>query len=129
MASVDTSILTQGSFVDVKVSTSTQTATKNLKVCRIKTRSVLFIEIDRANKKNIFRKVNNGDIEYCTESVVSLKTGKLPKKWESAWDSIGSTPTRTYGRRCFSNHSKGWSSNAPQYRSTTNNNVSGFPMV
>lgn len=110
MAVADTSMLKQSSFVDVIVSVNGKTATKNLKVCRVKVRSVLFIEIDRENRKNIFRKVNNGDIQSCDETKVTLKDGKLPKKWESAWDTIGTVSPSLgvrYGRSYY-NHSKGW---------------------
>lgn len=112
MATADTSMLNQSSFVDVVVSVNGQTATKNLKVCRVKVRSLLFIEVDRENRKNIFRKVNNGDIERCEETKVVLKANKIPKKWESAWDTIGTMPAASVNnylnRPIFNNHSKGW---------------------
>ena len=127
-----------GQMVHVVVSKGGKSATKFLKVCKVKARSVLFIEVDKENRKNIFRKVKTKDITPMglieDSPAFFIKDGVLPDKWESAWDAIGSfSPSvKSYGRfaqaaKPFSNHSKGWSSNAPQYRSTTYTN--GFPMV
>ncbi len=131
----------KGLIVDVEVSMNGKTDIKQLKVCTTKAQSILFMEVDKVNRKNIFRKVKRRDIiEFRPTAICSIKIREnvLPTKWESSWDSIGQ-PTHTVqirGRglasqfsKHFSNHSKGWSSNAPQYRSTTNNSVSGFPMV
>jgi hypothetical protein len=125
----------KGLICKVSVSQNGKTATKELKVCNVKARSVLFIEVDRENRKNVFRKVSRKDIVEFTPTAIceiKIRDGVLPTKWESGWDDIGSfSPAvqKNFGRPAFSNHSKGWSSNAPQYRSTTNNPVSGFPMV
>ena len=120
---------------------------KLLKVCKVNSRSVLFIEVDKENRKNIFRKVSTKDIMNVVNDDTSgnnvnsvyMRTGVLlsQNKWESSWDSIGTATLggNTYGQKHFSNHSKGW---APQYtarlkansqfRSTTNSRA-GFPMV
>jgi hypothetical protein len=125
----------KGLIVDVEVSVNGKTDTKQLKLCTTKAQSVLFMEVDKVNRKNIFRKVRRRDIiEFRPTAICSIKLrdGVLPTKWESGWDSIGQPSpmvSASFGRRAFSNHSKGGSSNAPQYRSTTNNPVSGFPMV
>jgi hypothetical protein len=127
-----------GQMVHVAVSVGGKKGVKLLKVCKVKARSVLFIEIDKENRKNIFRKVARKDITAAgmigDSPFVYVTEGVMPEKWESAWDAIGSfSPSvKSYGRfaqaaKPFSNHSKGWSSNAPQYRSTTYTN--GFPMV
>jgi hypothetical protein len=131
----------KGLICKVHVSLNGKQSCKELKVCSVKARSIIFIEIDKANRQNIFRKVDKKDIVNFKPTAIceiTVRDGILPVKWESAWDSIGQ-PTHTVqirGRglasqfsKHFSNHSKGWSSNAPQYRSTTNNPVSGFPMV
>ena len=134
-----------GQIVEVIVSKNGKVGTKNIKVCKVKARSILFIEVDRENRKNIFWKVDKKYIESVGEKAtgepfILMTEGYLlsNNKWESPWDSIGGvTPGgNTYGQKHFSNHSKGW---APQYtarlkansqfRSTTNNPVSGFPMV
>jgi hypothetical protein len=122
----------KGLIVDVSVSMNGKTNTKQLKVCTVKVRSIIFIEVDRDNKKNIFRKVSRKDIiDFRPTAICSIKIrdGVLPVKWESAWGSQFVSKQMNNVRKVYSNHSKGWSSNAPQYRSTTNNPVSGFPMV
>ena len=130
----------KGLIVDVEVSVNGKTDVKQLKVCTTKAQSVTFMEVDKVNRMNIFRKVRRRDVmEFRPTAICSIKLrdGVLPTKWESSWDSIGqpSAYAKNFGngrpnsRPHFSNHSKGWSSNAPQYRSTTNNPVSGFPMV
>ena len=128
---------TKGLICKVHVSLNGKKSSKELKVCSVKARSVIFIEVDRANRQNIFRKVDKVDIvDFKPTAIcqITVKDGILPVKWESAWDAIGSpSPSvQSYGRfataaKPFSNHSKGWSANAPQYRSTTYTN--GFPMV
>ena len=93
-----------GQMVHVCVSQSGKTATKLLKVCKVKSRSVLFIEVDRENRKNIFRKVNLKDITsqgtIGDSPYIYVKEGVLPDKWESAWDAIGgfSNSVQSYGR-------------------------------
>ena len=124
-----------GQMVHVVVSKDGKKGTKILKVCKVKARSVLFIEVDKENRKNIFRKVAKKDItpigligEY---QCFSIKDGVLPEKWESEWDSIGNFSRMAAGsfayttRPIYSNHSKGW---APKLPSTTNSSA-GFPMV
>ena len=124
-----------GQMVHVVVSKDGKKGTKILKVCKVKARSVLFIEVDKENRKNIFRKVAKKDItpigligEF---QCLSIKDGVLPEKWESEWDSIGNFSRMAAGsfaytnRPIYSNHSKGW---APKLPSTTNSSA-GFPMV
>jgi hypothetical protein len=129
-----------GQMVHVVVSKDGKSGTKILKVCKVKARSVLFIEVDRENRKNIFRKVSKKDINPMgmigDSHCFYVKDGVLPEKWESNWDGMGtfSPSVQSYGRfaqaaKPFSNHSKGWSSNAPQYQRPTTNSSAGFPMV
>jgi hypothetical protein len=125
----------KGLIVNVHVSLNGKTGTKQLKVCMVKTRSITFIEVDRENRQNIFRKVDRKDIvEFRPTAIceITVRDGILPVKWESSWDSIGqpSNSVQSYGRfaqaaKPFSNHSKGW---APKLPSTTNS-AAGFPMV
>ena len=109
-----------GKIVDVIVSKNGKVGTKSLKVCKANSRSVLFIEVDKENRKNIFRKVKTKDIS--SQGVandipyVYIKDGVLPDKWESAWDAIATTPTPSYARPHYSNHSKGWASNSAHFR-------------
>jgi hypothetical protein len=115
-----------GQMVHVVVSKDGKKGTKFLKVCKVKARSVLFIEVDKENRKNIFRKVAKKDINpmgiigdsqsfYITEGV-------LPEKWESEWDAIGNISRMAAGsfaytpRPIYSNHSKGWASNGAHFR-------------
>ncbi len=126
-----------GQIVDVVVSKNGKIGKKPLKVCKVKARSVLFIEVDKENRKNIFRKFNKKNIEKVGEKTsggmfVLIEDGILPDKWESAWDAIGnSSPSvQKYGR-FYSNHSKGWASKLTSHfpvKNTTNSSV-GFPMV
>ncbi len=121
----------KGLICKVHVSLNGKSGAKELKVCSVKTRSVLFIEVDRENRKNIFRKVNRKDIvEFRPTAIceIKVKDGVLPTKWESDWDSIGQLSPMSFNNRIkphFSNHSKGW---APTLPSTTNSSA-GFPMV
>jgi hypothetical protein len=137
-----------GQMVNVCVSKGGKTATKLLKVCKVKARSVLFIEVDKENRKNTFRKVKIKDIT--SQGVANdipymyIKDGVLPDKWESAWDAIGNfSPSvqQNYGRY-YSNRSKGWAPviRAPKGASmdalavsvstrSTTNSAAGFPMV
>jgi hypothetical protein len=111
----------KGLLVNVNVSKDGKMGTKLLKVCTVKARSITFMEVDRENRKNVFRKVNRKDIvEFKPTDIceVTVRDGVLPEKWESSWDGIGSfspMTVKSFGNRNFSNHSKGWSSNAPQY--------------
>ena len=125
----------KGLIVDVEVSVNGKADTKQLKLCTVKAQSILFMEVDKVNRKNIFRKVKRRDIiEFRPTAICSIKIREnvLPTKWESAWDSIGQPTQQIRGRglasqytKHFSNHSKGW---APKLPSTTNS-VAGFPMV
>jgi len=123
----------KGLFVKVHVSLNGKQSCKELKVCSVKARSVIFIEIDKANRQNIFRKVDKADIvEFRPTAIceITVKDGILPVRWESSWDSIGQPTTPFphkpgYGRVTFSKHSQGW---APKLPSTTNS-AAGFPMV
>ena len=137
----------------VHVSLNGKTGTKELKVCSVKARSITFIEVDKVNRQNIFRKVDRADIVGFSPTAIceiTVRDGILPVKWESAWDSIGqpSSNVKSYGRfaqaaKPFSNHSKGWApvikapmgssidalaANPPWKKSTTNS-AAGFPMV
>ena len=135
-----------GQMVNVCVSKGGKTATKLLKVCKVKARSVLFIEVDKENRKNIFRKVKTKDItsQGVANDIpyVYIKDGVLPDKWESSWDVIGTNPTPSYARPHYSNHSKGWSATIRPARGSsmdalavsvstrsTTNSAAGFPMV
>lgn len=136
----------KGLICKLHVSLNGKKGTKELKVCMVKARSITFIEVDKVNRQNIFRKVDRKDIVGFSPTAIceiTVRDGILPVKWESAWDSIGqsSNSVQSYGRfataarglasqrsKHFSNHSKGWSANAPQYHSTTNS-AAGFPMV
>jgi len=135
-----------GQMINVCVSKGGKTATKLLKVCKVKARSVLFIEVDKENRKNTFRKVKIKDIT--SQGVANdipymyIKDGVLPDKWESSWDAIGTNPTPSYARPYYSNHSKGWSATIRPARGSsmdalavsvstrsTTNPAAGFPMV
>ena len=143
---------TKGLICKVHVSLNGKTDVKELKVCTVKARTISFIEVDRVNRKNIFRKVNRKDIVNFKPTAiceVTLRDGVLPDKWESAWDSIGQPSQNVYGRglasqrsKHFSNHSKGWAPviKAPMGASmdalavsvsnrSTTNSAAGFPMV
>ena len=125
----------KGSIVTVEVNIKGKRSAKSgLKVTNLNNKTITVMEVDKANKKNIFRKFLLTDIVELGSSaehqiVLKSREGVLPRKEESGWDSIGHGGYQRRGWRAYSNHSKGWSSNAPQYRSTTNNPVSGFPMV
>ena len=113
-----------GQMVNVVVTMENGNSGKKLlKVCKANSRSVLFIEVDKPNRKNIFRKVSrknimnvvNDDTSGNNVNSVYMKKG-VPlsqNKWESSWDAIGN---------------KTISGNTYGYRSTTNS-VAGFPMV
>jgi hypothetical protein len=141
-----------GRMIHVVVSKNGKTATKLLKLCKVKARSVLFIEVDKENRKNIFRKIDKKDItnyENVYEGLyLYVKNDVLPDKWESDWDNIGNFSRMAAGsfgytpRPNYNNHSKGWAPTirAPKgasmdalavsvaTRSTTNSSA-GFPMV
>jgi hypothetical protein len=127
----------KGLIVNVNVSKDGKTASKQLKVCSVKVRSVLFIEVDRENRKNIFRKVNRKDIvEFRPTAIceVTIRDGVLPDKWESSWDSIGSfsPAVRSYGRFATAANGKPYTNNGHgsyNFFPTTTNSAAGFPMV
>ena len=124
----------KGLFVKVHVSKNGKKSQKELKVCTVKARSITFIEVDRENRKNVFRKIACKDIvEFRPTAIceVTIRDGVLPDRWESSWDSIGQPSPMVVNsfawtpRPTYSNHSKGW---APKLPSTTNS-AAGFPMV
>jgi hypothetical protein len=119
-----------GQIVEVIVSKNGKVASKNLKVCKVNSRSVLFIEVDKINRKNTFRKFKVKNVEKVGTKTdggtfVLIEDAIMPDKWESSWDSIGSNPTPSYARPFYSRRSQGW---APKLPSTTNS-AAGFPMV
>ncbi len=123
-----------GQMVHVVVTKDGKKGTKILKVCKVKARSVLFIEVDRENRKNIFRKVAKKDITPIgligDFQCFSIKEGVLPEKWESYWDSMGSySPSvQSYGR--FANAARPSLTNYSSYmKPSTTNSTAGFPMV
>jgi hypothetical protein len=144
---------TKGLVCKVHVSLNGKTGTKELKVCMVKARSITFIEVDRENRQNIFRKVDRKDIVNFKPTAIceiTVRDGILPVKWESAWDSIGQPTQQIRGRglasqfsKHFSNHSKGWAPTIkapmgssidalaanPSWKNSTTNSAAGFPMV
>ena len=138
----------KGLIVKVHVSVNGKTDVKELKVCTVKARTISFIEVDRVNRKNIFRKVKRTDIvDFSPTAIceVTIRDGVLPDRWESSWDSIGQLSPMSFNNRIkpqFSNHSKGWAPviKAPKGAShdalavsvsnrSTTNSAAGFPMV
>ena len=123
-----------GQMVNVVVTLENGKSDKKLlKVCKANTRSVLFIEVDKPNRKNIFRKVFTKDIMNVVNDDTSgnninsvyMRTGVLLSqwKWESSWDSIGSTPTKSQSSpytKVVRNQWGSWN---------TTNSRAGFPMV
>jgi hypothetical protein len=112
----------KGLICKVHVSLNGKKATKELKVCIVKARSITFMEIDRENRQNIFRKVDRKDIvEFRPTAIceITVRDGILPVKWESAWDNIGtqSNSVKSYGRF------------AQAAKPSTTNSTAGFPMV
>jgi len=125
----------KGLICKVHVSLNGKTDTKELKVCIVKARSITFMEVDRVNRQNIFRKVDRTDIVGFSPTAIceiTVRDGILPVRWDSSWDSIGqpSNSVQSYGR--FATASKGLASQVskhyPVNRSTTNS-AAGFPMV
>jgi hypothetical protein len=126
--------LPAGVIGNVVVSSNGKSGTKLLKLTKLNSRSILFIEVDKVNRINTFRKFKVKDIlelGYDVNNTVTyiIKDGVLPDKWESPWDSISLNPVkmspwvRQHGT--FSKHSRGW---APTLPSTTNSSA-GFPIV
>jgi hypothetical protein len=138
-----------GQIVEVIVSKNGKVASKNLKVCKVNSRSILFIEVDKINRKNTFRKFKVKNVETVGTKTdggtfVLMQDAIMPDKWESSWDSINTNPVKMspYTRKHFSNHSKGWAPviKAPMGASmdaltvsvsnrSTTNSAAGFPMV
>ena len=144
----------KGLICRVHVSLNGKVGTKELKVCMVKARSITFIEVDRENRQNIFRKVDRKDIiDFKPTAIceVKVRDGILPVKWESSWDSIGqpSNSVQSYGR--FATAARGLASQRtkhfpvvikapmgssidalaanPSWKNSTTNSSSGFPMV
>ena len=93
----------KGLMCKVHVSLNGKKAVKELKVCAVKARSVIFMEVDRVNRQNIFRKVDRSDITNFKPTAICEITvidGILPVKWESSWDSVSgfSNSVQSYGR-------------------------------
>ena len=136
----------KGLVCKVHVSLNGKTGIKELKVCMVKARSITFIEIDKENRQNIFRKVDRKDIVNFKPTAIceiTVRDGILPVKWESAWDSIGqpSNSVQSYGRfataasgnavvikRPMGSSIDALAANPPWKKSTTNS-AAGFPMV
>jgi hypothetical protein len=135
----------KGLICKVHVSLNGKKATKELKVCMVKSRSITFMEVDKVNRQNIFRKVDRTDIVGFSPTAIceiTVRDGILPVKWESSWDSIGqpSNSVKSYGR--FATAASGGSvvikrpmgsvmdalAVSVSTRSTTNS-AAGFPMV
>ena len=121
----------KGLICKVHVSLNGKVGTKELKVCGVKARSITFIEVDRENRQNIFRKVDRKDIvEFRPFAIceITVRDGILPVKWESSWDSIGqpSPSVQSYGR--FATAAKPGNHSQSLNRSTINS-AAGFPMV
>ena len=135
----------KGLICKVHVSLNGKKATKELKVCIVKARSIIFMEVDKVNRQNIFRKVDRTDIVGFSPTAIceiTVRDGILPVKWESSWDSIGqpSNSVKSYGR--FATAASGGSvvikrpmgsvmdalAVSVSTRSTTNS-AAGFPMV
>jgi hypothetical protein len=120
----------KGLMCKIHVSLNGKKATKELKVCAVKARSIIFIEVDRVNRQNIFRKVDRADIVNFKPTAICEITvidGILPVKWESGWDSVStfSPSVKSYGR--FATAAKPGNHSQSLHRSTTYTN--GFPMV
>lgn len=127
--------LPAGVFGNVVVSNNGKIGKKFLKLCKLNSRSILFIEVDKENRVNTFRKFKVKDIiklGYDENNVLTyiVKDGVMPDKWESSWDSISTNPVKmsAYGRKHFSGHSRGWASNH-RYVATGVISKAGFPMV
>jgi|TARA_R110000782_G_scaffold60690_2_gene125334 hypothetical protein len=83
---------TIGKLADVTVNVGTATKTKPLKVCKVKARSLLFIEVDRENRKNVFYKFPVNTVESFIDGDTpkyTFKNGTLPEKWDSDWSNVG----------------------------------------
>ena len=145
----------KGLICKVHVSKEGKQSCKELKVCTVKARTITFMEVDKENRKNIFRKVNRTDIVKFSPTAIcelTIRDGILPDRWESAWDSIGSpSPSvQSYGRFATAakpgNHSQSLNRSSvvikrpmgssidalaanPPWKKSTTNSAAGFPMV
>jgi hypothetical protein len=123
----------KGLIVNVHVSLNGNTGTKQLKVCMVKARSITFIEVDRVNRQNIFRKVDRKDIvEFRPTAICEIKVrdGVLPVKWESSWDSIGKiSPAAVNSFQYTPRPNYGTMATAAKPFNSTTNSAAGFPMV
>jgi hypothetical protein len=121
-----------GQMVNVVVGKDGKVASKVLKVVKANSKTTMFMEVDKKNRKNIFRKITNQDIAYTgiVDSIhvnphltsIFLKEGVLPIKWESAWDTIGQISNMNLNARItphYNNHSKGWSQKAAWYKANS----------
>ena len=131
---IDFSRILAGQMFDVTVSLGKATKTKRLKVCKINTRTILFIEVDKTLRLNTFYKFPRKNVTRLLDKldpcVVEFENGVMPEKWESSWDSIGSPSNmvQSYGR--FANASRPSLTNYSNYvKPSTTNSPSGFPMV
>ena len=119
-----------GQMVNVVVGKEGKVASKVLKLIKANSRTTMFMEVDKENRKIIFRKVSTQDIAFTGVvdsphvnphlTSIFLKEGVLPIKWESSWDGIGaSVSNNTSTTRFYSNHSKGWSQKAAWYKANS----------
>jgi hypothetical protein len=94
---IDFSRVPAGQMMDVTVSLGKATKTKRLKLCKLNTRTILFIEVDKTLRINTFYKfpVKQASrfLDKLDPPVLEFKNGVMPEKWESAWDSIGTRPS------------------------------------
>ncbi len=71
---------TKGLICKVHVSLNGKKSSKELKVCSVKARSVIFIEVDKVNRQNIFRKVDKVekyDTKVKIENIGKRNSGKV----------------------------------------------------
>jgi hypothetical protein len=91
--------LPAGVMGNVVVSSNGATGTKLLKLCKLNSRSILFIEVDRDKRINTFRKFKVKDVlelGYDSNNILTyiIKDGVLPDKWENGWDAISLNPVK-----------------------------------
>lgn len=107
----DFSRVLAGQMMDVTVSLGKATKTKQLKVCKINTRTILFIEVDKTLRLNTFYKFPVKEVQRFLDklepAVLEFKNGVMPEKWESSWDSINPKPAFAYTPRPSYNYGGG----------------------
>jgi hypothetical protein len=107
----DFSRVLAGQFMDVTVSLGNATKTKKLKVCKINTRTILFIEVDKTLRLNTFYKFPVKEIlrflDNLETPILEFNKGIMPEKWESSWDSISPKPSFAYTPRPTYNYGGG----------------------